>query len=194
MREHSRRPRGEKGARAGRGLSTDTVPRGRGGGGGSQIRRNKKTHTPNWMLSSSPATGRTFQPGPIQAALSSDAVSGRTAIRTKACKAEAAGGCGPAERGVTTELALAIGPSGPPEYAPPVRQRAVRRSRRAGGAPSVRRRSRRVGGAPGRPRPTSDEEIRHAVEGRSGSRAPAKRATSFHGERARAACVITCQK
>ena len=129
-------------------------------------------------------TGRTLQ-GPVRPG----------SHPNQACvQGPAASGCGLAERGVTTGLAASIGPSGPPEYAPPVRQRAVRRSRRAGGAPSVRRRSRRVGGAPGRPRPTSDEEIRHAVEGRPGSRAPAKRATSFHGERSRAACVITCQK
>ena len=43
-------------------------------------------------------------------------------------------------------------------------------------------------------RPASDEEIRHAVEGRPGSRAPAKWATSSHGERSRAPRVITCQK
>ena len=188
MREHSRRPRGEKGARAGRGLSTDT-----GGGRGRRFAEIKR---------------HTHQIGcyrrPRQQAARSSQVPYRPHSPVTQCPAgqpseprhaaEAAGGCGPAERGVTTELAASIGPSGAPEYAPPVRQRAVRRSRRAGGAPSVRRRSRRVGGAPGRPRPTSDEEIRHAVEGRSGSRAPAKRATSFHGERARAACVITCQK
>ena len=59
-------------------------------------------------------------------------------FQSKPCKAACKGrGCGRPWAGRArchNELATSIGPSGPPEYAPPVRQRAVRRSRRAGGA------------------------------------------------------------
>ena len=73
-------------------------------------------------------TGRTLQ-GPVRPG----------SHPNQACvQGPAASGCGLAERGVTTGLAASIGPSGPPEYARSVRQRAVRRPRRAGGAPSGR--------------------------------------------------------